>query len=44
MNSAIITVIDDEKVEPLLKRLKRLDEDNSMLGLRAFVWNCEQSI
>ena len=36
--------VDDEKVEPLLKRLKRLDEDNSMLGLRAFVWNCEQSI
>ena len=44
MNSAIITIIDDEKVEPLLKRLQRLDEDNSMLGLRAFVWNCEQSI
>ena len=44
MNSVIITIIDDEKVEPLLKRLKRLDEDNSMLGLRAFVWNCEQNI
>ena len=29
---------------PLLKRLKRYDDDNPMLGLRAFVWNCEQSI
>ena len=44
MNSAIITIIDDEKVQPLLKRLKALDDDNPMLGLRAFVWACEQSI
>ena len=44
MNSAIFTIVKDEQVEPLLKRLKRLDEDNPMLGLRAFVWNCEQSI
>lgn len=44
MNSAIITVVEDAQVGPLLKRLKRYDEDNPMLGLRAFVWNCEQSI
>ena len=44
MNSAILSVMEDAKVEPLLKRLKRCDEDNPMLGLRAFVWNCEQSI
>ncbi len=44
MNSAIITVVEDAQVGPLLKRLRRYDEDNPMLGLRAFVWNCEQSI
>ena len=44
MNSAIITVLDDDRVAPLLKRLKNLDDDNPMLGLRAFVWACEQSI
>ena len=44
MNSAIITIVHDDRVEPLLKRLKALDDDNTMLGLRAFVWNCEQSI
>jgi len=44
MNSAIFAVVTDEKVEPLLRRLKRLDDDNPMLGLRAFVWNVEQSI
>lgn len=44
MNSAIITVVEDTQVEPLLRRLKKLDEDNPLLGLRAFVWNIEQSI
>lgn len=44
MNSSILTVVEEEKVQPLLKRLKKLDDDNPMLGLRAFVWACEQSI
>lgn len=44
MNSAILAVTEDEKVEPLLKRLQKLDVDNPLLGLRAFVWNIEQSI
>ena len=44
MNSAIFSVVEDDRVEPLLKRLKQLDMDNPMLGLRAFVWNVEQSI
>lgn len=44
MNSAIITVVEDEKVAPLLKRLHTLDTNNPMLGLRAFVWSVEQSI
>lgn len=44
MNSSILTVVEDEKVQSLLARLKKLDDDNPMLGLRAFVWNVEQSI
>ena len=28
----------------LLARLKKIDDDNQMLGLRAFVWNVEQCI
>lgn len=43
-NNAIITVCDDERVEPLLKRLKDIDTENPLLGLRAFVWACEQTI
>ncbi len=44
MNSAIIAVVEDEKVSPLLNRLQKLDVGNPLLGLRAFVWNIEQSI
>jgi len=43
-NSAILTVCEDEKVEPLLNRLRKIDLENPLLGLRAFVWNVEQSI
>ncbi|HIZ27362.1 PG0541 family transporter-associated protein [Barnesiella sp. An55] len=44
MCSAIITMVDDAKVEPLLKRLRQMDEEAPQLGLRAFVWTIEQSI
>ena len=44
MNSAILTVVQDDVVDTLLNRLKHVDEDNEMLGLRAFVWNVEKMI
>ncbi len=39
MNSALLTVTDDGKVDEFLKSLKELDEANDMQGLRAFVWD-----
>ena len=44
MCSGIITMVDDKRVDAILKELKALDEDFELLGLRAFVWNIEQSI
>ena len=44
MNSAILTVVPDDRVDTLLERLHKLDTDNEMLGLRAFVWNIEKYI
>lgn len=44
MNEAIITICDDHKVAPLFERLKKLDVENPLLGLRAFVWNVEDSL
>ena len=44
MNSAILTVVDDEQAAPLLRRLKEIDDDNPMLGIRAFQWSVEALI
>ena len=42
--TATITMVEDDRVEPLLERLRKLDEERPLLGLRAFVWTVEQSI
>ena len=44
MNSAIITVVEDEIVPELLGRIKRLDNRNKEVGVRAFVWNVEATV
>lgn len=44
MNSAIITVIEDSLVETLLSAVKKLDMRNPAIGVRAFVWNIEQTV
>lgn len=41
---AIITIVEDHQVKPILARLKQLDENKPLLGLRAFVWNVEETI
>ena len=44
MNSAVITVVDDETVPELLSAVKKLDNRNKEVGVRAFVWNIEQTV
>lgn len=44
MCSAIFTMVDDEKVDPLLEVLHKMDKETEQLGLRAFVWNIEKNI
>ncbi|MDR1004509.1 MAG: hypothetical protein LBL97_05815, partial [Prevotellaceae bacterium] len=39
MCSAIIAVVEDSRVDPLLERLHAMDKQTEQLGLRAFVWN-----
>lgn len=41
---AILTMVEDKHVEPLLQKLHELDESKPLLGLRAFTWSVEQSI
>jgi len=44
MNSAAITMVEDERVPDLLKYIKKMDERNPEAGVRAFVWNIEASV
>ena len=44
MNSAVMCVVDDEKVEPILTTVRKLDLRNKEVGVKAFVWNIEQIV
>ena len=43
-NSAILTVCEDDRVKPILERMRKIDLDKPMLGLRAFVLPVEDAI
>lgn len=36
--SAILTFVEDDRVEPVLAKLKEVNDEKPKLGLRAFVW------
>lgn len=44
LNSAVLTIVDDDKVENLLRMVHKLDKRNPEVGIRAFVWNIEQMV
>lgn len=44
MNSALISVMEDDKAEKFLACLKKLDEENHEQGLRAFAWEVSSMI
>lgn len=44
LGNAILTIVEDSKVDSLLEKLKALDESKPRLGLRAFVWPVTKSI
>jgi len=43
MNSAALVMIPDQKVPEILEAVKKLDEINKEVGVRAFVWSIEES-
>jgi nitrogen regulatory protein PII len=38
MNSSVLTIVEENKVNQLLEKVKSLDEINEEVGIRAFVW------
>lgn len=44
LNSAIMAMVDDDKVDNFLDLLHKMDMQTEAQGLRAFVWNIEKTI
>ena len=44
MNSSILTVIPEEKVDDLLKKIQELDKETEQQGIHAFVWEVEKMV
>ncbi len=44
LNAVILTIIEDEKVEPLLKKVQEINVDAEEEGIHAFVWNVEKMV
>lgn len=44
LNSAMLAMVDDNKVDPFLEQLHQMDQQTEAQGLRAFVWDIEKSI
>jgi nitrogen regulatory protein PII len=44
MNSAALTIVSDDQVDMLLEKVKKLDEINREVGIRAFVWDIMRTI
>jgi nitrogen regulatory protein PII len=44
INSATITVVEDDMVDTVLEKVKKMDAINFEVGIRAFVWNVEKMV
>jgi len=44
INSAALTIVPDDKVDQLLEKIKKMDEINLEVGVRAFVWDILKSV
>ena len=44
LNSAIMTIVEDNIVENLLNEIRNLNKTAEQQGVRAFVWNIESEI
>jgi nitrogen regulatory protein PII len=39
INKSVLTVVDDELVDIVLEKVKKIDAVNAEVGIRAFVWD-----
>jgi nitrogen regulatory protein PII len=44
INKIIITIVDDDKVDALLNKVRKIDSINEEVGIRAFVWDILKTV
>ncbi len=44
INNAILTMVEDDRVKLLMDYLRELDKEYQNLGLKAYVWNIEDTL
>lgn len=44
LNNVHLCIVDNEKVDPLLHRLRALNQEAEEHGLRAFLWDAEEGL
>jgi nitrogen regulatory protein PII len=44
MNSGILTIVEDEKVDPLLNYIRQINKIAEEQGIHAFVWDIERMV
>jgi nitrogen regulatory protein PII len=44
INKSVLTVIDDDQVDPLLEKVEKIDSINEEVGIRAFVWDVLKTV
>ena len=44
INKSVLTIVDDDKVDIVLKNVKRIDDVNEEVGIRAFVWDILKTV
>lgn len=44
INKSVLMVVEDEKTEPVLEVIKKIDALNEEVGIRAFVWDILRTV
>jgi nitrogen regulatory protein PII len=44
INKSVLTIVEDDKVDPILDNVKKIDAVNLEVGIRAFVWDVLRTV
>ena len=44
INKSLLTIVEDDKVDPVLEIIKKIDSINEEVGIRAFVWDVLKTV